>query len=73
MTDLPQPLTPADCDLHSTREAASAAKAVRYFTGAPCPHGHVAERYTLNGYCVECQRQACRLNRERIRAARGAA
>jgi 5-methylcytosine-specific restriction endonuclease McrA len=26
----------------------------RYFTGAPCPKGHVAERRAHNGECIEC-------------------
>lgn len=26
----------------------------RYFTGLPCSRGHVAERMTSNGTCVEC-------------------
>ena len=26
----------------------------RYFTGNPCKHGHVAERYASTGQCVEC-------------------
>lgn len=29
---------------------------VRYFTGKPCKHGHVAERYTINGTCLLCSR-----------------
>ncbi len=36
------------------RAAAKAAKAKRYFTGKPCPHGHTADRFTSNGCCVEC-------------------
>lgn len=27
-----------------------------YFTGKPCKHGHVAERYVSNGVCVECMK-----------------
>jgi len=27
----------------------------RYFTGAPCPHGHVSERRTGNGNCIACE------------------
>lgn len=27
---------------------------LRYFTGQPCPQGHLAERYTSSGGCVEC-------------------
>jgi hypothetical protein len=26
----------------------------RYFTGKPCKHGHVSERRTDTGNCVEC-------------------
>lgn len=28
----------------------------RYFTGKPCKYGHVAERYTLQSHCLECDR-----------------
>lgn len=27
----------------------------KYFTGEPCSHGHMAERYVANGHCVICQ------------------
>jgi hypothetical protein len=27
----------------------------KYFTGKPCKHGHLCERYTLNKVCVTCQ------------------
>lgn len=36
------------------RKDAAARELVRYFTGKPCIAGHVAERYTRNGGCVEC-------------------
>jgi len=26
----------------------------RYFTGKPCKYGHICERYTSSGSCVEC-------------------
>src|SRR5574337_768092 len=26
----------------------------RYYTGKPCKHGHLAERYTSSAACVEC-------------------
>lgn len=26
----------------------------RYFTGKPCKHGHICERYTRSSICVEC-------------------
>lgn len=51
-----------------TREAAATAGRRRYFSGDPCPAGHVVERYTLNGYCVECQRIANAEDRARKRA-----
>lgn len=49
------------------RAAAAAAGQRRYTTGKPCPAGHNGERYTLNGYCVQCQRNANACNRERLR------
>lgn len=27
----------------------------RYFTGKPCPHGHIAERYVKGRGCVACK------------------
>lgn len=26
----------------------------RYFTGKPCPHGHISERYANNAVCIAC-------------------
>lgn len=37
-----------------TRDDARRTKEKHYFTGKPCPHGHVAPRYTSNGGCSEC-------------------
>lgn len=28
----------------------------KYFTGIPCKHGHIDERYTCNRECVECDK-----------------
>ena len=36
-----------------TRAEARAAGAKRYFTGKPCKHGHISERYTTKT-CVAC-------------------
>jgi len=36
------------------RVAAKLAGRVRYFTGKPCKHGHVAERNTATGTCTAC-------------------
>ena len=52
-------------DLPKTRRQAVEAGAARYFTGAPCAHGHAAERITKDGHCVVC-------NVERLRAKRAA-
>ena len=38
----------------ATRAEAFATGADRYFTGIPCKHGHVAERY-VSGSCVGCR------------------
>lgn len=40
---------------------------------SPCPGGHVAARYTLSGYCVECQRRATREQKAAAKAKRGSA
>lgn len=36
------------------RQEAIAAGASTYFTGKPCKHGHIAERYVANWTCVKC-------------------
>ena len=41
------------------RKEALARGLKRYFSGNPCPHGHVAERW-INGECVECVRERSR-------------
>ena len=41
----------------SRKQAKSEGK-TRYFTGKPCKHGHIAERYTSVGTCVQCNRDA---------------
>jgi hypothetical protein len=37
-----------------SRKDALALGLTRYFTGTPCKHGHVSERYTENSTCVQC-------------------
>lgn len=37
------------------RSAARVAGKTRYFTGMPCRQGHVCQRYTNDGGCVECK------------------
>lgn len=46
-----------------TRKAAKAAGLTRFFTGKPCLHGHVVERY-MSGLCCACQRESQRKFRE---------
>ncbi len=36
------------------RDAAFAAGQTRYNTGQPCKHGHMSDRYTVNGGCIAC-------------------
>jgi 5-methylcytosine-specific restriction endonuclease McrA len=49
------------------RAEARARKLTRYFTGKACKHGHIAERVTRDGKCLECYQLALavqRLNQE---------
>lgn len=39
-----------------TRDKARALGLTRYFSGKPCPHGHIDERSTANGTCLTCKR-----------------
>ena len=55
-----------------TRAEARASGAPRYFTGKPCPYGHVEERITANGTCRLCSNRmsntTSRNNREKYNA-----
>lgn len=37
-----------------TRKQAIAQGNTQYFTGKPCPHGHIAKRYTITAACTQC-------------------
>lgn len=37
-----------------TRVEASEKGLTRFFTGEPCKHGHISERHTKSGTCIEC-------------------
>jgi len=50
-----------------TRKEAKERWLPRYFTGKPCPHGHVAERWASTNSCVECDRKYREANREKMR------
>ena len=41
-----------------TRQQALLFELKRYFTGDPCVHGHVAQRYTSNSHCTSCTSNA---------------
>lgn len=41
----------------SSRKEAKELGLKRYFTGKPCKHGHVAERVSSNGKCVDCVKE----------------
>lgn len=41
-------------DMPATRAAAKSLGVKRYFTGNPCPKGHITYRYTAGGGCAEC-------------------
>lgn len=42
--------------LRGERATAKAEGKIRYFTGIPCVKGHIGERLTSNGSCLECCR-----------------
>jgi len=39
-----------------SRAEAKAQGLTHYFTGKPCKHGHIAERFVTGRHCVECDR-----------------
>ena len=53
-----------------TRKEAKERGLARYFTGKPCPHGHVAERWASTSSCVECDRKYREANPEKERERR---
>lgn len=46
-------------DRLTTREESIEAGQLYYFSGEPCPHGHVNLRYVKTNSCLTCQREAC--------------
>lgn len=52
-----------------TRAEAKSQGLKRYFSGLPCMHGHVAERFTSSGRCTECQRNFAHSDISREKAA----
>lgn len=43
-----------------TRQSAKEAGIKRFFTGTPCIHGHICERYVADGKCIECCQEKTR-------------
>lgn len=43
-----------------TREQAKAEGLTRFFTGKPCKHGHLSQRSTCNGGCLQCNEETTR-------------
>lgn len=39
-----------------TRKQAKELGLKRYYTGKECRKGHIAERFTLTGCCLECKK-----------------
>jgi len=50
-----------------TRQQAIDKGVLVYFTGKPCLNGHIVNRYTLNGACIECLRVARNEKRQIIK------
>jgi hypothetical protein len=40
-----------------TRKEARALHLSRYFTGVECKHGHISERYSNSGHCIQCDNE----------------
>lgn len=49
-----------------TRDEAAKQGINKFYTGIPCRRGHDAERYTINGACVECNATHSASQRKRI-------
>lgn len=43
--------------IHFERSRAKALGKTRYFNGIPCKNGHLSERMTVNGRCVDCMKE----------------
>ncbi len=54
-------------DLPKSMSEARSVGSRHYFTGRPCPRGHVAPRFTSNQGCCECLKLGCRGYYERNR------
>ena len=50
-----------------TRGEAITLKAGKYYTGIRCKYGHLSERRTETGSCIECHNVRQNLERQKIR------
>lgn len=55
--------------LPGVRKAAADAGLLRYFSGQPCVNGHLSERFTCSGSCVDCNAEKRRADLPKHRAA----
>lgn len=39
----------------------------KFYTGRPCKHGHISERWTLNGACVQCNIERITRKRQQVK------
>ena len=51
-----------------TRKQAKARGLTRFFNGVKCKHGHISDRQTSKGECIECKRVWSKNNRHVIRS-----
>ncbi|CAB4131998.1 hypothetical protein UFOVP136_2 [uncultured Caudovirales phage] len=51
------------------KDAITSGKEV-YFTGKPCLHGHLVNRYTSTGHCIECLKLRGLSERAAVKAGR---
>lgn len=52
-----------------TRQEAIKKKLTKYCTGKTCKHGHLSERYTVSGMCVQCCVAQATAHKQRVREA----
>lgn len=61
----------------NTRDEAADKGLLKYWDGKKCKRGHLSERYTRNGVCIECNKEDTAKRRadirQRIAKARGEA
>lgn len=52
-----------------SRAQAIAVRQRRYNTGKPCQRGHLSDRYTTSGQCVECAKEHSRERHQAVKDA----